>query len=216
MRKLFIITFVFFIGLTGCQEQHHKKITEPARQADLTLAGTARFLCSDGSWYLTQQKQEIFIKPEEMKLTAKEPSGEIILTVRNGKFAVQKRPAGVIDEELFNLMTDESICKAMLELYLAELKNLPSAIGQAKSLTLEGQVYDLVYRSPSGVEVYKNKSTLKNDLVISQGEKRRYILYGYNYLKMDKAGYFPSKIDVYVYNSGSDRKLVAQYDCRLL
>ena len=212
----FLVAAVLFFSLAGCQEQKSKDSNKLGGQADLKLACVTKFLRSDGSWYFTEQKHEIFIGPKAITLITKEPFGEVILTVRNGQFAIKKSPrAKIFDEELFKLMTDETICRAMLELYLAELKSTPAGAGQTSSIKFEGQTYDLVFSDKSGMEVYKNKSTQRNDLVISQG-KKKYVLYGYNYLKRDKAGHFPSKIDIYVYNSGSDRKLVAQYNCRLL
>jgi hypothetical protein len=212
----FLAAAVLFFSSAGCQEQKSKDSNKLGGQADLKLACVTKFLRSDGSWYFTEQKHEIFIGPKAITLTTKEPFGEIVLTVRNGQFVIKKSPqTRVFDEELFKLMTDEAVCRALLELYLAELKSPPTSTGQTGSLMFEGQVYTSVYCDQSGVEVYKNKSTRRNDLVISQG-KKKYVLYGYNYLKRDKAGHFPSKIDIYVYNSGSDRKLVAQYNCRLL
>jgi uncharacterized protein YjcR len=74
-------------------------------------------------------------------------------------------------------------------------------------------VYDLAF-SGQNVEIYKNKTTQKRDLVIA-GNKKRYILYGYNYLKIGEEGYFPSKIDVYSYKEGADKKLAAHLSCRL-
>ena len=218
MKKLFFLLVAagLLFSLTGCQEQKSKNSGKLGGQADLKLASVTKFQRGDGSWYLTEQRHEIFVEQAAIRLTAKEPFGEIILMVQNGRFAVKKSPeTRVFDEELFKLMTDESICRALLELYLAELKNPQTRPGQTGSFTFEGQVYDLVYCDQSGAELYKNKSTQRNDLVISQG-KKRYILYGYNYLKLEGGGHFPSKIDVYIYNDGSDRKLVAQYDCRSL
>lgn len=226
MKKLLssLVAAVLFFSLTGCQEQKSKDSSKLEKQADIKLVSMARFLCSwrepspsgDGSWYLTEQKHEISIEPAAIKVTAEEPSGEIILAVQNGQFAVRKGSKAVAaDKELFELMTNETICKALLELYVAELKKTQTDSNQTASLTLEGQVYNLVFSDKNGVEVYKNKATQKNDLVVSQG-KRKYILYGYNYLKFAEGRYFPSKIDVYVYNDGSDRKLIAQYDSRLL
>ena len=218
MRKLlsFLVAAVLLFGLAGCQERKSKDSGKLEKQADLKLAVTAKFLRGDGSWYLTEQRQDISIEPKAIKITAKEPFGEIILTVQNGQFALKKSSqVNVFDEELFNLMTDEAICKALPELYLAEMKNPQTKSKQTGSFVFEGQVYDLVFSDQSGVEIYKNKSTQKNDLVISSG-KKRYVLWGYNYIKFKEGRYFPSKIDVYVYNEGADRKLIAQYSCRLM
>ncbi len=216
-RKLALfVTMGLFFSFAGCQEKNLKDSSKLDRKADLKLDCIAKFLRSDGSWYLTEQKHEIFIEPKLITLTAEEPFGRVVWSIQKGRLFMNVRPPGkAFDEELFKLMTDEAICRALLELYLAELKNPQTGPGQTGSFTFEGRVYDLVYCDQSGTELYKNKSTQRNDLVISHG-KKRCILYGYNYLKFEGSGYFPSKIDVYVYNDGSDRKLVAQYDCRLL
>ncbi len=225
MQKLLsFLIIVSILSLAGCQERKGKKTVKLQKQphsassgqADLKLAVTAKFLRSDGSWYLTKQQQEITIEPKAIKITAKEPFGEIILTVRNGQFALKKSSqVNVFDKELFNIMTDGSICKALLELYLAEIKNPQAKSSQADSFMFEGQVYDPVFSDQNDLEIYKNKSTQKSDLVICRG-KSRYILSGYNYLKIKEGRHFPSKIDVYIYKEGFDRKLIAQYDSRLL
>lgn len=212
----FLAAAALLFSLAGCQEQQNKDSDNLAGQADLKLASAAKFQCSDGSWYLTEQKHEIFVEPKTIRLTAKEPFGEIIWTIQNGRFVIQKSPkAGVFDEELFRLMTDETICGALLELYLAELKSLNTGSSRVDNFIFDGKVYEPVFSDQDRMELYRNKSTGRKDLVISQG-KRRYVLYGYNYLKLEENRYFPSKIDVYVYNDGSDRKLIAQYACRLL
>jgi hypothetical protein len=172
----------------------------------------AEFLRSDGSSYLTKQEHEIFAKPKAIRLTAKEPFGEIIWTVRDGRLSIEKKPeVSVFDEGLFKLMTDESVCKAMLELYLAELKTPnPRSTSQTDSITFEGKVYEPVFLDQGGIELYKNKSTGRKDLVISQN-KKQYVLFGYNYLKLKEDRYFPSKIDVYTYSKGSDKRLIDCY-----
>ena len=212
----FLVTTALLFSLTGCEEKKRTDSVNLAGQADLKLACMAEFLRSDGSSYLTKQEHEIFAKPKAIRLTAKEPFGEIIWTVRNGRFVIEKKPkAGVFDEELFKLMTDETICKALLELYLAELKpSSTSSTSRTDSFTFEGKVYEPVFSDQGGIELYKNKSTSRKDLVISQN-KRRYVLFGYNYLKLGEDRYFPSKIDVYTYNEGSDKKLIGQYVCHL-
>jgi len=92
MKKLLtvLVAAVLFFSSTGCQEQKSKDSGKLEKQADIKLVSMARFLCSDGSWYLTEQKHEISIEPAAIKVTAEEPSGEIILAVQNGQFAVRK------------------------------------------------------------------------------------------------------------------------------
>jgi hypothetical protein len=219
MKKLlsFLVTTGLFFSLAGCQEGNHEDSGKlGGGQTDLKLASVAKFLRSDGSWYLTEQRHEIFAEPKAIRLTAKESFGEIIWTVQNGQSVIKKNPrTNVFDEELFKLMTDETISRGLLELYLAELESSNVGSGQIDSFTFEGKVYEPVFSDRGGIELYKDKSTGRKDLVIFQG-KKRYVLYGYNYLKLEKDRYFPSKIDIYIYNDKSDRKLIAQFTCRLL
>ena len=120
----FLVTAALLFSLAGCQERNRTDSGKLVGQADLKLASVAKFLRGDGSWYLTKQEHEIFAKPKAIRLSAKEPFGEIIWTVRDGRLVIKKSPKTIVfDEGLFKLMTDESICKALLELYLAELKN---------------------------------------------------------------------------------------------
>jgi hypothetical protein len=213
---LFLATTSLFFTLAGCEEKTRTDGSNLAGQSDLKLACTAIFLLSDGSSYLTRQEHEIFAKPKAIRLAAKEPFGVIVWTVQNGRLIVEEKPGGsVFDEGLFKAMTDESVCKAMLELYLAELKTSDTySTSQTDGITFEGKVYGTVFSDKSGISLYEDRSTGRKDLVISQN-KKRYILLGYNYLKLKEDSYFPSKIDVYTYNEGSDKKLIAQYICHL-
>ncbi len=217
MKRLFsiLVTAGLLFSLTGCQEKVKESGTQLVRQPDLKLTSVAKFLRSDGSWYLTEQKHEVFAKPKAIELTAKEPFGQIIWTVQNGKAVVKKKPGrSVFDKELYELITNEAISKGLMELYVAGLGYSNAGSSQAEELVFEGKVYESVFAGRNGTGLYKNKSTGRKDLAVFQG-KKRYVLYGYNYLKVGKDRYFPSKIDVYIYSDKSDRKLIAQYTCWL-
>lgn len=224
MRKLFsFLIIVLILSLAGCQERKSKEPVQLEKQppsassgqADWKLAVSARFLRSDGSWYLTAQQHDITIEPKALTISAQEPFGKIILTVKNENFNLQKNPGNDFDQQLIELMTDEGICKGLLELYLAEIENIPQIKSSQTNpfFSFEGRAYELI-SNQNGIEIYKNQSTKNNDLVITTGNKR-YILFGYNYIKVKENSYFPSKIDIYTYNE-SDRKLIAQYEGRLL
>ncbi|MGA2915131.1 MAG: hypothetical protein ABSE89_03805 [Sedimentisphaerales bacterium] len=181
-RLLSFLIIVLILSLAGCQERKSSGSVTLEKPADLKLAVSARFLRSDGSWYLTQQQHDITIEPKAIKIIAQEPFGKIILNVQNGQFNLQKSSGlNDFDKQLCELMTDEGICKALLELYLAELKNV----------------------------------NVPTTTKLITGNKR-YILFGYNYLKFKEDGYFPSKIDVYAFSEGSEQKMIAQYEGRLL
>lgn len=220
MKKLLtLITIVLLFGFVGCREGECKKNETLEKSAEMKLAVSAKFLQSDGSWYLTEQRQEISYSPKAIKITAKEPFGIIYMSVKNGQFSLRNSPANGFDNQAFELMTDESICKGLLAIYLAQSNNTPNASGQiikapseqAGQFMYEGQAYGRVLSDQNSVELYKNQSTQTKDLVITNG-KKRYILFGYDYVKDVKEGrYFPSKIDVYTY-SLSDRKLIAKYE----
>jgi hypothetical protein len=217
MKRLLSILVAagLLFSLIGCQEKAKESGAQLGGQPDLKLTSVAKFLRSDGSWYLTEQTHEVFAEPKAIKLTAKEPFGQIIWAVQNGKAVVEKSPGrSVFDKELYELITSEAITKGLMELYVAGLGYSDAGSSQADEFTFEGRVYESVFADRDGIELYKNKSTGRKDLAVFQG-KKRYVLYGYNYLKVGKAGYFPSKIDVYIYSDKADKTLIAQYICRL-
>ncbi|MDD5134456.1 MAG: hypothetical protein PHP01_03475 [Phycisphaerae bacterium] len=216
MKKLFFLFIAtgLLYALAGCQEKNLKDSDKTVAQADFKFSCVAKFLRLDGSWYLTEQGCELFFEPAAMKITADEPSGQIIWLVDNGQVTVKTRPKNVYDKDILDLMTDDAICRALLGLYLAELKNMKSDSGTGQSFTFEGQVYDFVCSAGNGINLYKKGSVGKTDLAVAQG-KKKYVLNAYNYLKLDKDGYFPTKIDIYACDTDREKRLIAQYICQV-
>lgn len=216
MKKAFsfLVAAAMLFSLAGCEGNNRKAGNTLSGKADVTLSCVGKFLVSDGSWYLTEQKHEIYTASDAMRLTADEPCGQIVLIVQDGKLDIKKKAkTGVPDKDMLALMTDEGICKGLLGLYLAEIKP-QSGSSQNGDIVFSGQAYSLLGSDNKTVELYKNKATKKNNLVISQS-KKRYLLFGYNYLELETGGYIPSKIDIYLYNSELDKQLISQYTCRL-
>ncbi|MBN1787646.1 MAG: hypothetical protein JW806_04555 [Sedimentisphaerales bacterium] len=214
-RSFYILVALCLLSLAGCREEAKKDDAQIEVQPDIKLASVAKFLQDDGSWYLTEQEYEVFAKTKSITLTAREPYGQIVWVVQNGKASVQKKPwRGIFDKELFELITNEAISKGLLELFTAGLGHTYTSSDQGQNFTFEGRIYESAFDDGNGTILYKDKSTGRKDLVVFDG-KKRHILYGYNYLKTAKDRYFPSKIDVYVCEDKSGRLLIAQYTCRL-
>jgi hypothetical protein len=216
MKKLLFLFVAagLLCGLAGCQEKNLKDSDkETVSRADLKFNCVVKFLRPDESWYLTEQSGELFFEPALMKVTANEPSGRVVWLVNNGQVVVRTKPKVISDKEIFDLMTDDAICRAMLGLYLAEMKASKSGGKQGENFTFEGQVYDFVRSAGKGINLYK-KDSGRTDLAVAQG-KKRYVLNAYNHLKVEENGYFPSKIDIYAYDTDREKQLIAQYICQL-
>jgi hypothetical protein len=217
MKKLtYILTAVIlFGGLTGCQQQQKNETTGKIdTQTGLKLSCVAEFLRSDSGRYLTEQKCEISLNPKAIKLTAKEPFGEIAWSVQNGTYSVQKPlPGKVSDKEMYDLMMDREIAAGLLELYLAGLREPASKAGK-EILKFQGQIYEPAAKI-GRVNLYRNQRSGKLDLVTS-GSDKLYLISGFNYQKTKgQKGFYPSKIDIYSYRSDFDKTLLAQITCFL-
>jgi hypothetical protein len=214
MKKIVLILTVsaLLFNCSGCQEKKRKESVNLTGKPDLKLSCVAGYLRSDGSRYITEQKYKIFASPRAIILSANEPFGEIIWSVQNGVYIVQKGgPENFFDKKLYGLIMDADIANGLLELYLQGMAGGKSAIGNAgKTLTFEGQLYELVTQN-WGVNLYRNKSTGKVNLAVSG----TYLLYGFNYQKNGPKGIYPSKLDIYLYHTDLDKKLAAQINCSL-
>ena len=220
MKKLsfFLVAAVVLSNSAGCQEKNRKDTSVIVKQAkaDLELSCVAEFLRSDGSKYLTEQKYEISSNPKAITITAKEPFGQIIWSVQNGKYIIRKNvPANVFDRELYRQIMDKNIAESLLELYLAGLNKEPVGKAGEKTLKFENQLYEPVVRTDSGVSIYRNKATGKLDLVTSGSDGKVYFLHGFNYRKMEQKenAFYPSKIDIFLYHTDFDKELIAQISC---
>ncbi|PKL50237.1 MAG: hypothetical protein CVV39_01760 [Planctomycetes bacterium HGW-Planctomycetes-1] len=216
MRKLTYIlaAAVLLGGLTGCQQEQKENAGKIDAQTGLRLSCVVEFLRSDGSRYLTEQKCEVSANPKAIKLTAKEPFGEIAWSVKNGAYSVQKPlPSKVFDKDLYSLMMDKDIAAGLLELYLAGLREPASKAGK-EILKFQGQVYEPAAKI-GRVNLYRNQRSGKLDLVTS-GSDKLYLISGFNYQKTKgQKGFYPSKIDIYSYRSDFDKELLAQMSCFL-
>jgi hypothetical protein len=214
MKKMVLIlaaSALLFI-CSSCQEKNRKEGADLIRKPDLKLSCVAGYLRSDGSRYITAQKYEIFANPEGIILSAKEPFGKIVWSVQNGVYTVQEdAPANVFDKELFSLMMDKDIANGLLGLYLQGMAGGNSAAGNSgKTLTFEGQLYEFVTQN-TWVNLYRNKTTGKVNLALSG----KYLLHGFNYQKNGQKGIYPSKLDIYMYLTDFDKKLISQINCSL-
>lgn len=217
MRNLFsvLVAAVLLCSLTSCQQQQERSDDNIGAPADLKLSCVVEFLCGDGSRYLTEQKCEVSANPKAIKLTAKEPFGKIAWSLQNGAYSVQKPLLRkVFDKELYSLMMDKDITAGLLELYLAGLTGKSAAKTDKELLAFQGQSYEPVAQIDN-VNLYRNKTTGRCNLVTS-GSDKLYLINGFNYQKTkSQKGFYPSKIDIYLYRTDFDKDLIVQISCFL-
>lgn len=222
MKKIIVLgTALILCSLFGCQKQQQKiSVSEITGQPDIELSAVAQFLRKDGSRYLTQQQLEIYSAPRAIIFTANEPYGKVVWSVQNGEYAIKGRTRKPFDIDIVKTMTDKDIAQGLLELYLAGLGNIQPKDSK-ETLNFDGQIYEFAAQSEPNVNLYRNKSTGKLDLVTSGQNNggKVYFIHGYNYRKMRKTAgqdiFYASKVDIYLYRAGFEKELIAQISSSL-
>lgn len=226
MKKtvLVVVSFVLLAGLFGCEGNKSSKKGGLAQKADFKFSCIAKFLttgCSsktagvNNGWYLTEQNCELYFeyaggkqnqKPV-MTVEANEPGGKAMWTVSEDKLVIKKKPKTIADKKVFELMTNEAVSSAMLGLFLAETKPANIVGGQGGVFLFQGRKYSFAGFFGKNTSFYRAGKDKKVCLAVTEG-KKRYVLYGYNHIKLENGGSAPSKIDVYNYENPNE---IAQY-----
>jgi hypothetical protein len=209
---------------SGCDGNKSSKKGGLVQKADFKFSCVAKFLTTDSSskpavsnagWYLTEQKCELYFefsggkqnqKPV-MTVEANEPGGKSAWTVSEDKLVIKQKPTVIADKKVFDLMTNEAISSAMLGLFLAETKPANIISGQEGNFLFQGSKYSFIGFFGKNTGFYRAGKGGKACLAVTEG-KKRYVLYGYNYIKLENGGSVPSKIDVYCYENPNE---IAQY-----
>lgn len=209
---------------SGCQGNKSSKKGGLAQKADFKFSCVAKFLTADGlskttganaGWYLTEQNCELYFesaggkqnRKPVMTVEANEPGGNAFWTVNEDKLAIRKKPKIIADKKVFELMTNEAVSSAMLGLFLAETKPANIVSGQGGVFLFQGKKYSFAGFFGKNTSFYRAGKDGKVCLAVTEG-KKRYVLFGYNYIKLENGGSVPSKIDVYGYENPNE---IAQY-----
>ncbi|MFA6185622.1 MAG: hypothetical protein WC770_00190 [Phycisphaerae bacterium] len=209
---------------SGCQGNNSSKKGGLAQKADFEFSCIAKFLIADGSsktagsngsWYLTEQNCRLYFESTGgkqsrkplMTVEANEPGGNAAWTVSEDNVVIGKKPKTIADKKIFELMTNEAVSSAMLGLFLVETKPANIVSGQGGNFLFQGRKYYFAGFFGKNTSFYKAGKDGKVCLAVTEG-KKRYVLYGYNYIKLENGGSVPSKIDVYGYENPNE---IAQY-----
>lgn len=226
MKKtiLVLISFVLLAGFSGGQGNKSSKKSGLVQKADFKFSCVAKFLTVDGSsktaglnggWYLTEQNCELYFefargkqnRKPVMMVEANEPGGKAAWTVSKDNVVIGKKPKKIVDKKAFELMTNEAVSSAMLGLFLAEARPANIVGGQGGNFLFQGRKYSFAGFFGKNTSFYRAGKDGKICLAVTGG-KRRYVLYGYNHIKLENGGSVPSKIDAYVYENPNE---IAQY-----
>ncbi|MEN6385951.1 MAG: hypothetical protein ABFD79_12245 [Phycisphaerales bacterium] len=223
MRNLLIYSLVTtgIITFYGCENQQKKEAAQAPQTAQIKtvrpeyqFSAVAQYIRNDGSKYITQQHFQIASSPRAIMISAAEPFGNVVWSVENGIYSAPQNTGRAIDKDVFALMTDKDIAIGIMELYLAAAGKVQAA-DTNEILNFDGKIYEQV-ATEGEAKVYRNKSTKTIDLVTSGGQKNggTYLFSGYNYEKIlengIEKGLYPSKVDIYLYKSAYDKRLLGQ------
>jgi hypothetical protein len=215
-----LLIAISFLVFAGCEQQQKKTTSQKIlTKPDIKLSVVAQYIRSDSSKYITQQKYEIYSVPQSILINSVEPYGNVVWSVQNGIYTEPKNKK-FYDKELFGLMTNKDIAQSVLELYLAGLGKIQIQ-QDGETFEFNGQVYECVAKNEQNIKLFKNKKTGNLDLVTSGQDSsgQFFIIYGYNYEKMgknnEKSDFYATKVDIYLYKTAFDKKLLAQLNCSL-
>jgi hypothetical protein len=225
LMKKTVLIFVLLAGLFCCQGNKSSKKGGLVQKADFRFSCIAKFLAADGTpktaepndgWYLTEQNCELYFelatggkqsRKAAMMVEANEPGGKAIWMTSEDKLVIKQKPGKIADKKVFELMTNEAVSSAMLGLFLAETKPVNVVGGQGGNFLFQGRKYSFAGFFGKKTGFYRTGKDGKVCLAVTEG-KKKYVLYGYNYIKLKNGGSVPSKIDVYVYENPNE---IAQY-----
>jgi hypothetical protein len=210
--------------LSGCEGNKSSKKGGLVQKADFKFSCIAKFLTADGSlktagsnggWYLTEQNCELYFESASgkqsqkavMTVEANEPGGNAIWTVSEDKLVIKQKPRTIADKKVFELMTNEAVSSAMLGLFLAETRPANIVGGQGGNFLFQGRKYSFAGFFGKNTSFYRTGKDGKVCLAVT-GDKKRYVLYSYNHIKLENGGSVPSKIDVYAYENPNE---ISQY-----
>lgn len=219
MKKITAVSLIILFAIMGCQQKQKNVSQKITVRPDIKLSVVARYIRSDQSQYITQQKYEIFSEPKAIFISSAEPYGSVQWSVQEGIYTAPNNKK-IYDNESFAVMTNKDITQGILELYLAG-QNKTQTQSANETLNFNGQIYECVAKNAQNVKVFRNKKTGQLDLVTagSDSNGQFYIIFGYNIEKtgdnVGKIGFYIKKVDIYLQKSDFEKKLIAQLNCSL-
>jgi hypothetical protein len=240
ISRTILLASVIFLAVAGCeQEQQQQQLTPrvdvsvdkpPYMSAAIEATGGPDAWANvkkleldcivtsyrpDGSFYLTQQHHEIEPSPNLIRISAKEPQGNLTwklspdgLTVMEGTNQGDFLPGG---------LGAEDYTKAILDITTIPLRIIERKTGLirgAEPVKIEGQWYYPIGRPMSdkpdsktnrpNIVYYQNRdNSLVDTILVRDTINGAYLaVRGYNYHEVEKGGIFvPAKIEIYTADS---------------
>lgn len=198
--------------------------------AKLQFDCVVTFYQPDGSFYLTEQSFEIYPWLNSIRISAKEPQGELVWRLSNGQFDVLKG-AGQIDA-LAEAVPSRCYAEVILNIITAPVRFMDASVEfskQSAPVKMQGKWYYPIDRQGKGLTArisdaifYQNRDNSLVDMIrltcLSPGlarEKPIQYVRGYDYERVEKSGpVIPTRIEIFE-TDARDRmqKRLVKIDC---
>lgn len=200
-----------------------------SRVVQIDFECVATFYQEDGTFYLTEQKYEIFPWSNSVRISGREPSGEYAWQLEQGRFGVLR---GLSQYEGLGVGADKGcIAEGILSLMTAPVRLLDKDVEfrwSDEMVKLAGQWYRPIKRVVNADALdaagqrdagfYQRRSTERVDMVLLScgGSRGVLIVRGHDYRLLGRSGIMiPSKIEVFNADAtGTVRHRIIQLDIK--
>ena len=185
---------------------------------EVWLASVVTLYQPDGSLYLSEQTYEIYPWSNSIQITAREPEGELLWRLSNGKFDALQ--GGNRIDELPRGVSSQDLAEAVLTIVTAPARLLDKSAefaGKGSPVKVQGQWHQPIERTPkSGLLTgpslklavfYQNRdSSLIDMLQFSSAETGGTLtVRGYDYDRIEKGGpVVPARIEIFTTDTQSN------------
>jgi hypothetical protein len=193
---LFLVAGVLILGGCRMAAKQPKEPPIPQLSADALQANCfIRLYRPDGSYYLTQQRQEFDAATGIVKVAGIEPDGTYIWQLSPGRFDnIEGRTAGM--KWLGPVLSPGDYCRLVLGCFQGSAMHPQTQAGEAVRV-LGNWCYPVM--SESGLTWYRSKDATSADLVaIQTGSGSQLVARGYEYRKVREGqAPVPFKIEIF-------------------
>lgn len=258
--KTICLVFAALFILAGCERKYEKDLDVLARGPDvetisvpsdyaaraieaagglnawtkaieLQLDCVVTFFQPDGSYYLTEQRYEVYPWSNSIKIWSQEPQGRFVWQLSKGQFDVLEG-ADQFDG-LPTAVGSYSFAEVILNIITAPVRFLDGSVEFARETTpvkTQGQWYYRIDRTTkpdaepaerlSEAVFCQNRDSFRVDMIwLGHASREKFLrVRGYNYNVVEKEGVsVPAKIEIFGTDAeGNSRERVVEIDCHAL